>query len=344
MEISTKLLRELTQLAQPGRPVLSTYLDLRRRWDAVDEFVVRETEKLNRLLDPMENKNLKAAIGRFERYLDEKKKKHFSGDGLAYFTRLGDDSGQGVELEFAPEMSMTLDDETVIYPLAEKIEEFEPIGLMVLDSAGARILITVGKRLAEMITFYSKLPYLYRSASWSRLIYQQRREKKMSNFVKSILEKAVAIFDRFKVQRILIVGRDTMLAEIKLIFPKVWNDKVISTIAWNVEASGDEFINIIRPIFEKIEADYEKDLMDNLVTQLKQDSLAVIGIEPTLEVLKAGQVDTLFISQAVDLKTTEILTNLARNTETFVEFVTRENKVLTHLGQVAALLKYKTKF
>ncbi|GAG71149.1 unnamed protein product, partial [marine sediment metagenome] len=99
-----------------------------------------------------------------------------------------------------------------------------------------------------------------------------------------------------------------------------------------------------RPILQEAERNQEKDLLAKLIAELRRGGLAVSGVQGTLKVLKMGQVDTMLISKNLDFKICEELTSLAEATAAYVEFIPKENETLTKLGNVGALLRYKSKF
>ncbi len=341
MEVSEKLLRQLVQLSQNKRAALSVYLNLHEGRSLIKSFIDKESAKIITLLNYQEKKYFELALSNLFNYLKKIEPKTSRKPGLAFFADLGADYNQDVELVNVPESLLAVDDEVIVYPLALQLPEYEPIGVIVSNTSCARILITAGKKLAEMENFYNKILYLSKAGGWSQIRYQHRRDKGLQNFSKVIIDKAMTIFNELRVKRILIVGRDIMIADLKMQFPKTWADMVIATIPWNVEATDDEFIRKIRPVFEVEDRDYEKNLFEHFVAELKRGGLAHVGLESTLTALKTGQVDTVFISRGVDIETSNILINLAKTMAAFVEFVPEENKTLVRMGSVAALLRYK---
>jgi peptide subunit release factor 1 (eRF1) len=156
------------------------------------------------------------------------------------------------------------------------------------------------------------------------------------------MAEAIHIFKESNIKRIIIAGRNRMIVALKLEFPKDWGNKVIAEIPWDLDYPDKEFISKIRPILEATERNHEKNLLDKLVAELKRGGLAINGVEETKTALERGQVDSVLISQALDFKDAEKLTNLAEATGAYVEFIPKDNETLKALDNVGAILRYKT--
>lgn len=341
MKVSEELLRELAQLEQTERTVLSTYLDLRRGWDAVRHFIDKESARLLPLLNKQEKDYFETSLSFLFDYINENRTAKFHGPGLAFFADLGVDFTRGVELTVAPEFLLAVDDEAIIYPLALQLDEYEPIGVIMIDASCTRILTTAGQIIEDMDSFCKKIHHLSKVGGWSQMRYQRRREKQVKHFVKDIVEKASAIFDEAGIKRIVIAGRNRMITAIEQEFPKAWQNKVIATVRWDLNAPDKEFLLKIKPILEQTEREQERNLLQKLVAELRRGGLAVAGVEQILNALKIGQVDTLLINKAVDFRISEELISLAKITAAYVEFVPKENEILKRLGGVGALLRFK---
>ncbi len=344
MELSRKLLKELAQLSQTDRTVLSAYLDLQKGWGEIKNFINKESKRLSQLLTREEKDYFETSLSFLFDYINEQKAKGFHGPGIAFFADLGAEFTRGVELTVAPEPLLAVDDEAIIHPLALQLDEYEPIGVIMVDAACTRISIAAGQTIEDMDSFCKKIHHLSKVGGWSQMRYQRRRAKQIKHFVKDVIDKAADVFDEADVRRIVIAGRNRMITALKQQFPKAWRDKIIATVPWDLDAADKGFLSKIRPILEETERKQEKNLLAQLVAELRRGGLAVSGIAQTRKALKMGQVDTLVISKAVDFKTSEELTSLAEATAAYVEFVPKDNKVLEQIGGIGALLRYRTKF
>ncbi|UCC12440.1 MAG: hypothetical protein JSW02_02585, partial [candidate division WOR-3 bacterium] len=124
--------------------------------------------------------------------------------------------------------------------------------------------------------------------------------------------------------------------------PKVWQDRIIATLRWDLADQDKAFLEKVRPLLEQAERDQEKTLLEQLVGELRRDNLAVAGIDNTLKALERAQVDTLFVSRGLDKAACEKLVSLAGSTGAYVEFIP-ENEIMDTLGGVGALLRFRFK-
>jgi peptide chain release factor subunit 1 len=342
-EISEELLRELAQLADSERNILSVYLTLEQGWEKAERFVTLESKRLLPLLEPQEKEYLETSVSLLHEYVKDKKQSGFKGLGIAFFVDLGADYMKGVDLTMPPEPLLAVDNEAIIHPLALQYDEYEPIGVIMIDAHCARVLVVAGRSIDDMDRYCKKIHHLSKVGGWSQMRYQRRRLKQIKHFAKDVVEKASAIFSEIRVRRILVAGRDRMITALENELGQNWKDKVVTKIRWDLDAADMDFLKKIRPILERAERDEEKELLQKLVTEVRRGGLGIAGVAETREALKMGQVDTLIISKSLSFKESEALTSLAKSTGADVEFVPKENRVLASLGGVGALLRYKTK-
>jgi peptide subunit release factor 1 (eRF1) len=341
MELTEKVIRELARLSETRRTVLSTYLNLSNGFDPALQFIARESSRLERLLTPGEKESFETSLSLLQNYLNDKKNEGFKGPGLAFFVDLESGFTRGVKLVKPPEPLLAVDDEAVIQPLALQLNEFEPIGVIMIDAHCTRIFVAAGKVVEKLDTFCEKIHQLSKPGGWSQIRYQRRHTEEIKRFAKDAVETAQTVFEKAGVRRIIIAGRYNMISELEHEFPKSWQDKVIGKVPWDLDSTGDEFLKKIRPLLEGAERKQERDLLDRLVAEIRRHGLGVSGVENTRRALQAGQVDTMILSDTLDAQISEELIKLAEATDAHVEFIREESKVLETLENVGALLRYK---
>ncbi len=343
MRLTEALIVELAKLTETERTILSVYLDLRNGLDAVKHFIDKESARLLPFLNKEEKDYFETSISFLFDTLKKRKNDIFSYPGFAFFADLGANFIREVELTEPPETLVAIDEEPIIHPLAMQLEKFEPVGVIMIDAACARISIVAGEKMEDLDGICENIHHLTKAGGWSQMRYQRRRNKQIHNFVKDVITDAIDIFSESKIKRIIIAGRDRMITALEQELPKEWDDKIITKMRWDLDAPDKEFISKIRPILEERERNHEKDLLDKLVTELKRGGLAINGLEPTKKALIQGQVDAILLSEGLDAKTKEDLTTNAETTGAYIEFIPKENDVLKNLGNVGAILRYKTK-
>jgi peptide chain release factor subunit 1 len=335
------VLRELAQLAENERTILSMYLDLSKGWDVAEGFVEKAKKRLLPVLNAGEKDYFETSLSFFYDTTREMKEKSTRPPGIAFFADLGADYTRTIELDIGPDPLVAVDDEAILHPLACILDEYEPVGVVMIDASGARILIAAGERIESADALRTKIHHLSKVGGWSQMRYQRRRQKQVQQFAREIAESAAAIFTEEHVGRIILAGRDRMITALEQEFTQALRAMVIATVRWDLSGSRSDFLDKIRPVMEQAERDQEEGLLARLSGELRRNGLAVAGNEATRKALMLGQVDTLFLSMALDSKTTEELVSTAETTASAVEFIPRSNHCLQPYDGVAALLRFK---
>lgn len=341
MKLNTSVLREIARLADNERTILSLYLDLTRGWDDAEVFIEKEKKRLVSVLNTNEKDYFETSLSFFYDIVYKLKTNNAKMPGLAFFADLGADYTCVIELDTPPDSLVAVDDEAIVHPLALILDEYEPIGVIMIDASGARILLVAGEKIENADTFKTKIHHLSKVGGWSQMRYQRRRDKQIQHFAKDIAERAAGIFQEENVQRIILAGRDRMITALEQELSEGFQKKTIATVRWDLSGTDADFLEKIRPFMEQAERDQEKNLLARLVGELRRNGLAVAGKEPTHTALMHGQVDTLFLSMDLDKKITEELVSKAETMASRVEFVPQSNSLLQEQGGVAALLRYK---
>ena len=341
-EISDELLRQLALLSATERMVLSVYLRMENGWDSIFRFIEIESGKLASLLSPQEKEYLDTSVSFLRDVLKEKKDSGFKGPGIAFFADLGADFLKTVELKAPPEPLLAVDREAVIHPLALEYDDYERIGVIMIDAQCVRILLVAGLVMQDMSKFCTKIHHLSKVGGWSQMRYQRRRLKQVKHFTREIAEKAEEIFTGAKVRRLLLAGRDRMITALEDELSQGMKKKIVATIRWDLDAPDRDFLRKIRPLMEEAERNEERELLSKMMSELRRGGLGIAGVEDTRRALTRGQVDTLIISESMDAATKEEMTSLGKKTGATVEFVPGNEKALIDIGGVGALLRYKS--
>jgi peptide chain release factor subunit 1 len=346
MKISEELLHELARLAETDRTVLSAYLSLTDGWDAATEFIKKESARLTPFLDAGERDYFEGSLSFLADYINGKKAKGFAGPGLAFFADLGADFVRGVELVMPPKPLLAVDDEAVIAPLALQLDEYQPVGVITVDAAGARIYIAAGRVAEEEDALREKIHHLSKVGGWSQMRYQRRRDKEVKHFAGEVAARAEEVFSAEGVNRVLLAGRDRMVAAVEEELAPAWREKMIGSVRWDLDGSDDELLAKIRPVLEEAERSEGARVLERFAGELRRGGLAVAGAAAAERALQMGAVDTLIIGKgfyetaAGAPEVVEKLASLAEATGGHVSFVPEVGGALARGGHVGALLRF----
>jgi peptide subunit release factor 1 (eRF1) len=341
MRLTKQVLQELVQLSDLDRTFLSAYLNLSKGWDKAKLFVEKESVRLLPLLDAREKRSFETSLSALYGYLKSKRGEKFSGPGLAFFADLEGAITREVELFMPPEALLAVDEEFVIQPLALQLDEYEPVGIIMIDANCTKILVAAGQVLETKDAFCEKIHQLSKPGGWSQMRFQRRHRNEMKQLAKDAVKAAQVAFDEVGVRRIVVAGRDRMVNALEAELPKAWENRIAGRVRWDLDAPGDELLKKIRPILEEAEREQERNLLEKLVAEIRRGGLGIAGAEETRGALRRGQVDTLVLSDGLDSETSEELVSLANSTGAQVEFIPHDKEDLSWFGNVGALLRFK---
>ena len=347
MKLIQDVLHELARLARTDRTVLSAYLTLADGWHAATDFIAKEAARLTPFLDAGERDYFEGSLSFLADYVDGKKAKGYAGPGLAFFADLGADFVRGVELVAPPRPLLAVDDEAVIAPLALQLDEYQPVGVITVDAAGAKIYIAAGRVAAEEDALRGNIRHLSKAGGWSQMRYQRHRDKEVKDFAGEVAARAEEIFAAEGASRILLAGRDRMVAAVEEELSPAWRDRVVGTVRWDLDARDDELLAKIRPVLEEAERDEEAKLLERFAGEFRRGGLAVAGAEAAERALQMGAADTVLIGKAFYQaapgapEVVEKLASLAEVTGAHVSFVPEEGGALARGGHVGALLRFR---
>jgi len=341
MKLDKSLLHKIAQLADNERTILSLYLDLTRGWDDAEAYIEKEKRRMLPVLTSDEKDYFETSLSFFYDKLHELKTRNTKTPGLAFFADLGADYTCTIELDIAPNPLLAVDDEAIVHPLALILDEYEQVGVVMVDASGARILLVAGEKIEGVDSLRAKIHHLSKVGGWSQMRYQRRREKQVQRFARDIAGSASVIFKEENVERIILAGRDRMTTVFEQELPPELQKKIIARIKWDLDGNDTKLLEKLRPIMEQAERDQERNLLARLIGELRRSGLAVAGNDAIRQALTLGQIDTLFLSMGLEKQYTEELVSQAEITASRIEFVPQSNSVLQQHGGVAALLRYK---
>jgi peptide chain release factor subunit 1 len=191
--------------------------------------------------------------------------------------------------------------------LQEFLKEKETYGVIVLDASGAAFATLRGKRLEIVKQITSGVPGKFRAGGQSARRFDRQREAKMQDYFKRVGEHANEIFLPIENLKSLILGGP---GPTKFDFEKgnylhyTLKEKIVATIdtSYVTEQGVEEAVDKSEDILRRIRYVEEKRVMQKFLREIGQDTgLATYGESEVRGHLKAGIVDTLLLSEDIDL-------------------------------------------
>lgn len=241
------------------------------------------------------------------------------------------------------------DQEFVLGPLKEMVEEKELYGLIVLDGQEANIGLLKGKKVEQVKHMDSIVPGKTRKGGWSANRYARIREGLLEDFLKHVGEIASKEFLNRKDLKGVIVGGPGPIKE-DFLEGGYLNYEIKKIVLGTVNTSytGEyglkEMVERSEPLISEASAVKENKLMERFFTELAKDALAVRGEEAVLRLLDQGAVEIVLISENFDPIKTERILEHAESMGSKVELISTESPrggQLKELGGIGAILRYR---
>ena len=239
--------------------------------------------------------------------------------------------------------------EFILNPLIDMLEAKYVYGLVVIDEHEAVIGVLKGKSIKHLKELTSLVPGKFKAGGQSAPRFQRVRQEMVKDWFRKIGVVCTNLFSQYPNLKGILLGGAGFAKETFLKDPylKDLAKKVITSqdLSHSGEVALEELVSKSEDALAQEEVLSEKKLTNSFLTELGKDSgLAVYGKEDVLKVLKQGVVDTLLLSEGLDVNGVEEATAIAGGFSTKVFLIsqeTKEGQQLFKLGGYGAILRFK---
>ena len=258
-------------------------------------------------------KNVTTALEKIMRHLQLYKK--LPENGLALFSGdVSDTEGQGnVEIWSIepPEKLKTklywCDQKFVMHPLIDMIDDKEIYGIISMDKSDFAIAILKGKKITLINHMESIVPGKTRAGGQSSARFSRVREGMLNDWYKQIGEVVNKVFEKEKDIKGILLGGSGPIKEYFLKGDFIHNNirkKILGTVdtSYTGDLALNETIERGEALIKEADIIKEKVILKRFLEGLGKDSgLVCYGFEKVEKALALGAVDTLIISEGVDM-------------------------------------------
>jgi peptide chain release factor subunit 1 len=308
-----KLLAYLSDKQGRGMEFISLYIPREKSIDEMVAFLKCESDSAAAKSESVKER-LQDALKNVIQHL--KLQKEIPENGLAVFagTFVANDlEGEGLNVEelVPPEPITTylyeVDNHFRLEPLREMLRNQKVVGLVAMDSKEASFGILNGERLELIENITSGIPGKSGKGGSSQRRYERERDMAVTYFFHRVAEHAAKAFlENHKVTALIIGGPgqtkqdflngDYLHYELKNAF--------LGTV--DTQSTGKEGVReVLGKSSETIKnmcAPEEKSIVQRLLAEMvKQDNLAIYGLDPVLNALKKGEVDVALVTDNTDM-------------------------------------------
>ena len=295
--------------------------------------------------------------------------------GVAIFTTAGgSELFETFEFEIPfPEDRFYLFDRPYVFPLARLIDQNPTFVVVSADTNAANIYVVKRSETVRHEEIQNTKTNRSEVGGWSQMRYQRHIENFHQQHAREVIEELDKIVRKDRIDRIVLAGDQAVIIPLlRDEMSKELSDKVIDSLALNVNTPEHEVIEQARAAVDKYDVEQDKATIDHLFEVDYDDGVGVTGVEKTLTALLNGQVQELYLTadpddiayRTQDVKVVmkdyspgdepdtaatadkELLLNelirLAAGSADRIRFI-EDTHLLKAVGGVGAILRYQTK-
>ncbi len=317
-----KAMQDIVDLRGRGTELISVYVPAHKQISDVTSYLRNEYSQSNNIKSKGTKKNVQGAI---ESIMSRLKTFNTVPDGgLVLFcgeVAAGGDQTRMVQYVLEPPEPISAflyrcDSTFFIEPLTDMLKEKKAYGLIVMDRAEASIGLLIGKKVNMIKNFDSMVPRKHRQGGQSAQRFERLIELAAHEFFKKIAHHVEEAFlERDDLQGIIVGGpgatKDFFVKEGYL--HHELQKKVVDTFdtGYTDEYGLKELVTNAAASLHDMDLMREKELIQKLLSEIrKQDGgVSAYGEDHVRNLLIAGAVDTLLVSEGLDSKRVKLTCN-----------------------------------
>ena len=303
-EMSSARLRALTGVEIPHGRVISLYVDLDpsqfgtapARQSAIRsslDGLGRNIEELAGDLTHDELMGLREDHARIEEALGDLDAS--GARGLAIFACGPAGLFEVVRLPHSVELEATLDTVPRIEQLAGHLDA--PVwGVVLISRRHGRILRGGPHGLVEVVQRDDQVHGQHRQGGWSHPRYERSIDREADAHVEAVVNELSRVHRRRPFRHLLFVTHGELWPAIEQSLHGDLVPLVRGRVESEVEYAGPEdVLAAARPEMERADAEHQRELMASLAERLGRGERGAAGVQPTLDALLQGRVETLLL-------------------------------------------------
>jgi peptide subunit release factor 1 (eRF1) len=302
--ISKLDLQRLIDRTPDRAPVLSLFLDMSVNSENKRTHNVFLTQRRNEFdeLDSDRKGHHREALGetfaRAERWLADEFDS--ANRGVVIYSEVGGDWFEAHQFPVPVQNFLSIGERPVITPLAQVLESYDHVGVVLLDREHVRILsVYLGTLLDEIEIRPDPIPTPHgvQAGGFSQQRYQRRKLEETRHFFRDFAQEVEEFVRRYHAGSLVILGTEENVAQFREFLPQQLQELVVHTGAMAVDASSASVLQKIEPHLKAQREREVFEVLDELRDRVDNAYLATAGYQSTLSALQEGKVDTLVVGR-----------------------------------------------
>ena len=188
-----------------------------------------------------------------------------------------------------------------LYGLAKLRDKYAPYAAVIADTNAARIFVFgLGQTLNTETITNVKVRSRSQIGGWWMRRYQLHVENYHLRHSKEIVEQLDRIVREEGIEHIIFAGDEVILPVIREQLPPFLAAKVVSELKLDITAAEHDVFKATLGAMREHDARTDTERVHAMIDDYRAGGLAAIGVHDVLAALANGQVDTVFISTALE--------------------------------------------
>jgi peptide chain release factor subunit 1 len=184
--------------------------------------------------------------------------------------------------------------------LARVIDEYPRMAVVLLDGGDARIYLSEQGVDKLRMRQDDELPGRHDQGGWSQARYQRHVDFHHSLHLKAVVDRLEDLYYAQPFSRLVLVGVQAAVDEVAGLLPDPIRRRVIGSFSIDFKTTTDDAaLERARRTAEEDEQSADMALVQQIVDNAAAGGKGVVGIDPTLELVVEGRVQTMAVAEGV---------------------------------------------
>ncbi len=296
-------IQELLHRETHGKPIVSIFLDLSVNSDNKRTHGVFLSRQRTHFEHPALEKNgkrraLESTLDRVEQWLAEEFDE--SNRGAAIYEELGGDIIAALQLPEPVGNRIAIGESPTVLPLLEIMERESRHVIALVDREHLRLLaVSFGRVIDERALAPQPIPIAHdvQAGGYSQKNFQQRKAEETKHFLRDFADELGTFVARHAPSSVVLLGTDENVARFREQLPQNLDERVAHTGHVPGAGSNGEVLDRLAAAFEEETRERVAATLQLLTERVPENHFAVAGVQPVLDQLRQGKVETLVIAR-----------------------------------------------
>ncbi len=296
-------LEPLTELTLPTRGILSAYLDISPEQVATGKVRLKLKDMARtwyeRITDKQERRAFENELARIERYLMYELKE--PGRSLVIFTGEPANLWRVYRIPVRIRTRLVWDDRPYLRPLLTVMDEYERFGVVLTTREEARFFLFYLGEIAEYsFALHDYVPNRHKAGGWSQARYQRHVDDHAMHHFRSVAEVAARLAERDNWQRIVLMGTEENVAQVRDYLPKALQQRIAGELPASITDNLNVIRDKVRALAQEIERQIEAERVDQVITAAEKGQNGVLGYADVLMAVQQQRVALLVVPEGLE--------------------------------------------